>query len=138
MGQLIRLAYDKRTLLALTAAVLLFRAAIASPTYDDGNNHSHIIGSPPYYSDYFGMYLPVYKPLTTIQMPARFMAYPWSFLYVSLLHTAIMIAGAYLTYRVALRYAPKGAAVAAGGLTLLFMDLHESISPTRPEPWLLA
>ena len=138
VARLTALAYGKRPLFLLAAAGLLLRAAIATPTSDDGHNYFHIIGPPPYYSDYFRMYLPIYKPLTTIQMPARFMPYPWSFLYVSLLHTVVMAAGAYLTYRVSLRYAPKAAAAVAGGLTFLLMDLHEWISPTRPEPWLLA
>lgn len=84
-------------LLALAALGLLLNAALATPTIDDDINASHVIGSPPYYSNHFEMYLPVYKPLTTIQLPARFLSYPWSFLYVSLLHTALIAFTAWLT-----------------------------------------
>ena len=125
-------------LLAAVALALLVDAAITTPTYDDVVLSYRILGSPPFYDDHFDMYWPVFKPLGAIQLPARFFPYPWSFLYVSLTHAILLAAGAWLTYKMALRYAGRNVAAMAGGLTLLLTATHYWNNPTRPEAWLLA
>ena len=128
----------KLTLVAAVVVLLLIDAAITPPTWDDVVLSHRILGSPPFYDAHFDMYLPVFKPLAAIQLPARFFPYPWSYLYVSLTHAVLLAAGAWLTYRVALRYVRRDMAAVAGGLTLLLTAAHYWNTPTRPEAWLLA
>ena len=105
MEGLTRLARDKRVILGLAAAVLLIKAVIAVPTWDDEVWASHIVGPRPYYNDYVGLQMPILKPMVTVQLPARLVHYPWNFLYVSLLKTALIVAAgmAHLQGSVALR-----------------------------------
>ena len=137
MERLKGLARDKRVILGLAAAVLLIKAVIAVPTWDDEVWSSHVVGPQPYYNDYVGLQMPILKPMVTVQLPARLVHYPWNFLYVSLLKTALIVAAAWLTYRVALRYVGRDAATVAGALTLFLLAVHVWTVPARPEAWLL-
>ena len=123
--------------LALSVCIsLLSYALLATPLYDDGFNADLIVGAP-FYSDYFEIYIPFFKPLTAILIPVRYLPYPWSFAAATLIHVLLMMAASYLSYLVARRYLPTKAASLAAFITLYSLFTHETFMPTRPEAVLL-
>ncbi len=123
--------------LALSVCIsLLSYALLATPLYDDGFNADLIVGAP-FYSDYFELYIPFSKPLTAILIPAKYLAYPWSFAAATLIHVLLMSAASYLTFLLAHRYVPTKTATLAAFITLYALFTHETFMPTRPEAILL-
>ena len=131
---------DKRLfnwiLAGLASIALIAYALLATPLHDDGFNANLIITSP-FYSDYFELYIPFFKPIVAILLPVRYFPYPLSFAAASLFHVLTMAAISYLTFLVARRYIPANAAALASIITLYALFTHETFMPTRPESLLL-
>ena len=121
---------------AFVCVALLVYAVVATPHYDDGFNAAPIIGVP-FYSDYFQLYVPFFKPLTAILLPVRYLPYPLSFAVAALIHVSLMAAASYLTFLIARRYVQTKTATLAAFITLYVLFMHESFMPTRPEGVLL-
>ena len=125
-------------LLALAAAALLAWAALAVPEFDDGLDGHMVLDSPPYYSEPHGLYFPFYKPHTTALLPLRLVSHPWGFMLAAMLHAALIAAAAWLTYKVARRYAAPNVATLAGLLTLFALTATANFPAIRPEAILIA
>ena len=115
---------------------LLIYAFLATPLYDDGFNANLIIGTP-FYSDHFELYIPFFKPITFLLLPARLLTYPWSFASAAFVHVVMMAATSYFTFLVARRYVPANVAALAPLITIYALFTHETFMPTRPESLLL-
>lgn len=125
-------------LFATVALGALAWIALSVPYFDDGLDGHMVLDSPPYWSEPHGIYFPVYKPLTTILLPLRFVPHPWAFMLASAFHAALVAASGWLTYKVARRYASEGAAALAGVFLTFAVIVHPNVVPIRPEGILLA
>ena len=116
---------------AVGACIVLY-VALATPLYDDGFNADLVLGIP-FYSEYFKLYIPFFKPLTAIQLPVHYLPYPWSFAAATFIHVLLMAAASGLSFLIARRYVPSKVALVAGFLTLYALLTHETFMTTRPE-----
>ena len=123
-------------LLAFVCAAFLLRAWLAIPVIDDGLIGNAILDAP-YYSEYHEVYLPFFKPFTTVLMPLRFVPYPTSFALVALVNGLLIAASAYVTYLIARRYMPARVAVGGAIVALYALFTLDPLPPTRPEGPLL-
>ena len=123
-------------LLAFVCAALVLRAWLLVPTHDDGVIGNTVLDTP-YYSDYHEVYLPFFKPFTTLLMPLRFVPHPVSFGLAALAHGLLMAASACLTYAIARRHVPTHVAVSAAVIALYALFTLDPLPPTRPEGLLL-
>ena len=123
-------------LLAFVCAAFLLRAWFLVPTIDDGVIANTILVRP-YYSEYHELYVPFYKPLTTVLMPLRFVPHPISFAVAALVHGLFVGASAYVTYLIARRYVPAQVAAGGGIVALYALFTLDPLAPMRPEGPLL-
>ena len=125
--------------LALLVAIgiaFALRVWLLTPHFDDGDLGNTIFGTP-YYNEYHKIYIPYFKPTTTLLLPLRFVPYPTSFALAVILQTMTFAASVSLLYLLARRYLSPRAAVLAGIIALYALFLHELLPPTRPEGLLL-